>query len=56
MATMDEVRAILSSNADPAQKLDRLAAIVFAPAPEPEPPKPRAAKVEHEHKARHDAA
>jgi len=47
MATMDEVRAILSSNADPSKKLDRLAALVFAPAPEPEPPKPRrAAKVE----------
>ena len=41
MATMDEVRAILSSNADPAQKLDRLAAIVFAPAPAPATPRPR---------------
>ena len=54
MATMDEVRAILSSNADPSKKLDRLAALVFAPAPEPEPQRPRATKAEP--KARIDAA
>lgn len=52
MATMDEVRAILSSNADPTHKLDRLGALVFAP--DTEPPKPRAAKAES--KARIDAA
>ena len=54
MATMDEVRAILSSNADPAHKLDRLGAIAFPPAPEPEPQRPRATKAEP--KARIDAA
>lgn len=53
MATLDDVRAILSSNADPSHKLDRLAALLYPPRVEPsklEPPKPapmkRPAKVE----------
>lgn len=37
MATMNDVREVLASNADPAQKLDRLAALVFEPESESEP-------------------
>lgn len=46
MATLDEVKAILLSGRDPAQKLDALGEIVFAPEPEPVKPAPKAKPVE----------
>lgn len=41
MATMSDVREVLASNADPSQKLDRLAALVFEATPEPLTPEPQ---------------
>lgn len=40
MATLDEVKAILTSGRDPAHKLDALGALVFKPEPEPVKPAP----------------
>lgn len=54
-ATLDDVRAILSSNDDPSHKLDRLGRLLFPAPEEPAPapavasapkPKPRAVKPE----------